>query len=263
MTRPPLWARRNNIALGAWNLLNRPRASTFGNFLLQAEDMSYRFEASFDDEAPLPTDDSYGGWAVVDIPKRLGQLEWSGRHPMGLEINFLIDTTNAAPEADSGRYCGRMFDQMEKMAGLHAMDEEPPLLMFQSNGICPHDFSQNRNWRWVIEALAWDRARFINNLVGRPIFIAGTVTLRQFNSEELMEAYKGPARRNRDRNKKKRSGSSNLQRYEVKPGDTLHRIAARKLGGAGNWTEIAVLNDIRHPRDDLKVGDVLLLPPKR
>ncbi len=47
--------------------------------------------------------------------------------------------------------------------------------------------------------------------------------------------------------------------YRVKPGDTLSGIAARVLGEADRWRELATLNGIANPRA-LQVGQTLKLP---
>jgi hypothetical protein len=234
-----------------------------GEFVFSSDSPSYRFQASFDDGAPLPTDDSYGGWTVVPIPNRMGLVEWDGRNPLGLEISFVIDRTNDEADEDPGRWCQTMFEQLEKLAGLHSMKEEPPLFVFNSNGLCPHDFIYNRRWRWVIESLSWDKDRFINNFYNRPVFIAGTVTIRQFNDDDLMDAYEGPAKKNRNHHKKDKKDRGN-SKYTVKQGDTLQKIASKKLGDPKRWRDIADLNDIRHPSNDekLKPGTVLKVPSK-
>jgi nucleoid-associated protein YgaU len=50
-------------------------------------------------------------------------------------------------------------------------------------------------------------------------------------------------------------------RYTVKSGDTLSRIAARLLGSANRFPEIAKLNKISNP-NRIRVGQVLTIPPR-
>jgi hypothetical protein len=193
----------------------------------------------------------------------MGLVEWAGRNPIGLEINFLIDRTNDPSAANPGVWCERMFDQLERLCGLASRHEPPPVFAFNSGGLCPHDFTQNRRYRWVIESLTWDKPRFINNIYNRPVFIAGTVTIRQFNDDALMDAYQGPAKRNRNKHKNNKDDRGPTK-YTVKIGDTLQKIASKKLDDPKRWREIADLNDIRHPsRDDkLNPGRVLKIPSK-
>jgi hypothetical protein len=238
----------------------------FGEFIIQSFDPPKLFQASFDDLAPMPTDDSYGGWSLVEVPKRMGLSEWTGRPPMGLQITFYIDRLNTPLDDEPGRELSRQFNALEVMAGVSHRDDEPPEVIFNSGGLCPHDYSQNPKWTWVIETLSWDAERIVNNAARRPIFLAGTLTLRQFNADELLDAYRGPAKKNRDKNKKKggkggggKSKSSPPKTHTVKSGETLSRIAADLLGDAKRWREIADLNNIRNPRN-LKVGAVLRIP---
>jgi 5'-nucleotidase len=52
-----------------------------------------------------------------------------------------------------------------------------------------------------------------------------------------------------------------VSKYTVVKGDTLQKIAARKLGNSNRWTEIAKLNGIKDPIH-LKVGAKINLPAK-
>jgi LysM repeat protein len=238
-----------------------------GQFTLQSFDPSHFFQAAFDNEAPLPTSDSYGGWTVVPVPKRMGISEWGGRTPLGLEVSFYIDKTNVDPDRSPGENLEKHFNALEHMAGTGERDDEPPTVIFQSDGLCPHDYTLNPHIQWVIETLTWDRERFVNNKWNRPIFFAGSFVLRQFNDDAVLDAYKGPAKKNRDKHKGKEKGKkgkvhSDKRRYRVKEGDTLSRIAKDLLGDAQRWRDIADLNDLRHPRKELKAGTVLRIPKK-
>lgn len=87
-------------------------------------------------------------------------------------------------------------------------------------------------------AQAWRRTRF-----------SAVVTLL-----EHVDADITVRRRERDRPGRQRT-------YTVKAGDTLLSIAARELGSATRYTELAALNDIRDPRR-LRPGQVLRLPER-
>ena len=50
-----------------------------------------------------------------------------------------------------------------------------------------------------------------------------------------------------------------MKSYKVKSGDTLGSIAFKQLGSAGQWREIAELNNIINP-NKIEVGEVLQLP---
>jgi LysM repeat protein len=53
-----------------------------------------------------------------------------------------------------------------------------------------------------------------------------------------------------------------MDNYIVQSGDTLSRIAERKLGQANRWIEIAILNHLEHSNLIL-VGQILRLPDTR
>jgi LysM repeat protein len=251
-----------NVATGVGNL-NSPQAFGLksGEFILQSFDPDYTFIGEFGDLANLPDPDSYGGWSVTAIPKRMGMTEYAGRNPMVLPIDFLIDRF----EEGDGTYVFRMRDILDKIAATSSRDEEPPICIFNSGGLVPHDYTHAAHVRWVVSALEWNKDLTINSATQvQPLRVGGTITLLQYNHDDIIDAYDGPGRRNRDRNKtssKNRSnkGHPNRKTYTVKSGDTLTGIAARTLGDSKRWREIADLNNVRNPRS-IKVGQVLRLP---
>jgi nucleoid-associated protein YgaU len=89
------------------------------------------------------------------------------------------------------------------------------------------------------------------------------ITIRQYNHDDTLDSYDGPAERNRKRNKgddkKSKGGGKSGTRYTVRRGDTLSGIAQRELGDSKRWREIAKLNNIRDPRS-IDPGDELRLP---
>ena len=59
-------------------------------------------------------------------------------------------------------------------------------------------------------------------------------------------------------------GAPAADEYEVRPGDTLSKIAKRMLGQSSRWQEIADANRDRLPRPaDLKPGIRLRIPPRQ
>jgi LysM repeat protein len=236
-----------------------------GTFQLESADPPYLFVADFDDLAPLPTDDSYGGWSIVPIPRRMGLTEWAGRNPLGLSIDFMIDR-HLDGTVGAGLYVREMRDTLDKLAATHSRDSEPPPVTLDSNGLIPHDRTHAPWVLWVIEALTWDKDATIINTARNPTRVSGTVTLRQYNTDEILDAYKGPASSHKDKTKgdAKNKGSkpaASGNTYTVKAGDTLTGIAAKTLGKASRWREIADLNNIRDPRG-ITAGQKLKLPKK-
>lgn len=231
-----------------------------GEFVIESTKPNYTFRAELGDEAPMPTSDSYGGWVVTGIPRRMGLTEWQGRPPLGLEISFIIDRLE---EGDTA-YVADQMDRLEKIAATYDRDREPPTCIVDSNGIIPHDYTHARWVRWIVESVTWDRQMTINSnqTRSRPLRVGGTLTLRQYNHDDTLDSYDGPAERNRKKhrgNDNKKKGARGGDRYTVRRGDTLTSIAARELGDSKRWKEIAKLNNIRNPRN-LRVGQVLRMP---
>jgi LysM repeat protein len=232
-----------------------------GEFYIQSFDPSHYFTAELGDAAPLPDSDSYGGWGVTAIPKRMGLTEWAGRNPMGVALDFIIDRLNSG-EDGAGIYVAGQRDELEKIAGTGSREDEPPACIVNTGGVMPNDYVHASHVRWIIESIDWDKALTVNSAAsGRPVRIGGTIHLRQYNHDDLLDAYKGPASKNKDKNKKgkNKSKTTTAKTYRVKAGDTLHSIAARTLGSSTKWKEIADLNNIRNSRS-LKINQVLKLP---
>lgn len=230
-----------------------------GEFLIQSFSPDFTFIGEFGDLATLPDASSYEGWSVTAIPKRMGMTEWAGRNPMVLPVDFLIDRF---AEGD-GTYVENMRDVIDKIAATASRDDEPPICVFDSGGLVPHDYTHAPHVRWVVSGLDWNRDLTINSAASlRPLRVGGTITLTQYNHDDVIDSYEGPAKRNRDKNKPNPKGGRrkpSKQTYTVKDGDSLTSIAARKLGDSKRWREIADLNNIRNPRS-IKVGQVLRMP---
>jgi LysM repeat protein len=254
--RPPNQA----SGVGDTNRVNLPGLSQ-GQFVIQSFDPDFTFIGEFGDLASLPDPDSYGGWSVTSIPKRMGMTEWAGRNPMVMPVDFLIDRFL---EGD-GDYVFKMRDTLDKIAATASRDDEPPVCIFDSGVLVPHDYTHAAHVRWVVSGLEWNKDLTINNGGTRqPLRVGGTITLLQYNHDDIIDAYDGPGKRNRDKNKPAHQNKSNKGKpkgntYTVKDGDTLTSIAARKLGDSKRWKEIADLNNLRSPRS-IKTGQVLRMP---
>jgi LysM repeat protein len=235
-----------------------------GQFMIQSFSPDFTFIGEFGDAAPLPDPASYQGWTVTGIPKRMGLTEWAGRSPMVIPVDFIIDRL----EEGDGVYVQDMRDTLDKIVATASRDDEPPICIFESGGLVPHDFTHAQHVRWVISDLNWDKELTVNSASSlRPLRVGGTLTLTQYNHDDNIDSYEGPAKKNRDKNKgakgkDKGRGKSKRGTYEVKLGDTLHSIAARELGDSKRWKEIADLNNIRNGRD-IKQGRVLKMPVKK
>lgn len=244
-----------------------------GEFLIQSYGPNYTFIGEFGDLATLPDPDSYGGWGVTSIPKRMGLTEWAGRNPMVLPIDFLIDRLQ---EGDV-KYVDDMRDRLDKIAATASRDDEPPVCIFESGGLAPHDFTRAPHVLWVVSALEWSRDLTVNQPSTRmPLRVGGTITLTQYNNDDVIDAFSGSSKRNRERNMPQTgtakvspsrpnvaTGSGGINWvYHTRDGDDLVKIAARLLGSSKRWREIGGLNNIRDGHKTLKTNTALRMPPQ-
>jgi hypothetical protein len=211
----------------------------------------------------------YGGWEEVARPRRSTVTTWQGQPARRMTLAILLDkfVADASIEDDIRR--------LERMA-LPRTGGEPPTVRVEAKGShVPYN-----DLTWVIDTLAWGDA--IMNASGNRVRQAATLTLLEYVSDDVIAARtrRSPAQRRRAKaraasgaNRKKnarekrkpagrnrRSRSTGLRAAPVEfAGDDLMSIAARELGDARRWHEIAELNGIRDPRA-IAIGQVLRLP---
>lgn len=198
----------------------------------------------------------FGGWSIKSRPKRKGMTRWDGGEPMSIDIPILIDYF-VEQRGDLGE---RDCKTLEKMAG-GLDDDEPPLIQFDAGGAIPHDRYDNPGVDWVIEDIQWgDCIRSVNGNRQRQ---AAVVTVRQFiDDDRLLTAAQKRRKKKKKPKHPKGPHGSHVKVYTVKKSDLkrgLPGIAAKLLGKASRWHEIAKLNGIRDPKK-IKVGQKLRIP---
>lgn len=225
-----------------------------GFVTFESDDPHYAFTARLGDASPAPSG-GYGGWSPVPRARNRALTEWNGNDPLQIDISVLFDNfaEGESIEAD--------IRQLEKMAGLEANLREPPLVRFDSNGVIPHDAHDDSKLDWVIVNIDWGDSD--RNVEGNRIRAAAVIHVMQYIQDtELRESSSATKRKRQSTSSKKQGakpkGASN-KTYTVKAGDTLSSIAARQLGSASRWHEIADKNGIRDPKS-LQVGKPLKLP---
>lgn len=186
-----------------------------------------------------------GGWGRRVRPKRPPAVEWEGEPEETLTFSLLFDGYEEGRSVEQD--CQRLLRLGKKRAHL----KPPPILELRYGNV-------GRGQLWVIDSLAWGdelRNRRLQRLRQEV-----TVTLLRYEEAEVTLT---PTQRHRDRQGSRGgssgSGADRNRVYTVKAGDTLSSIAARKLGRAGRWPEIAKLNKLRDP-NHLRVGQRLRLP---
>lgn len=184
--------------------------------------------------------DGYGGWTEIPRPKRDTAVEWTGRPAAKMILEILLDNFR------EGTHVENRIKNLERMA-LPASDRtDPPTIKL--DGPVPHQEKQ-----WVIGTLEWGAAIWAQD--GRRRRQEVKLTLLE-KVEDARVAIKSPASKQRGKGKTK-----NTRIYVIKKGDTLSSIAARQLGAAKRWKEIATLNGIRDPKN-IKPGQKLKIPVK-
>jgi hypothetical protein len=204
-----------------------------------------------------PTLSGEGGWEVVKRPKWVGFTNWEGIDPYTLDIPLLFD--GFARDVSVERDLGLMQMMMRPAV---TPSTRPPII--RAVGPVPMT-----HLRWVITNIEWgDCVRRADGARTRQFV---TLHLLQFIPPDVMVAgTSSPAEAAQVRATSSGGVTSattpapatpapSAATYTVRSGDTLSAIAARVLGNANRWQEIANLNSIRDPRA-LRVGQVLRLP---
>lgn len=185
----------------------------------------------------------FGGWQVVQRPKRISLTEWNGVDPTTQTIPVMFDgwTDERSVEPEIAR--------LEAMSRASPGELEPPIVRIA--GPIHHP-----ELDWVINDIQHGET-IRRRHDGRRVRQASSVALMHYIEDTQLTA----AKRHRGRDDlTARFGHPALHRTViVRRGDTLPRIAARELGKASRWREIATLNHIRDPKH-LKVGQQLKMP---
>lgn len=184
-----------------------------------------------------------GGWAKVGRPRRLSLTDWVGAD--GYEMSVPVVFDGLAED----RSVERPIARLERLGRRPAGNDHPPILTLA--GPLPHT-----ELAWVLQNVEWGASERRED--GQRIRQFATLVFWQHIDPDItIQRKKSPAKRAQDRRKEGKKKSNRT--YTVKRGDTLASIAARKLGAAKRWREIADLNNIRDPKK-IKVGRVLRLP---
>jgi hypothetical protein len=131
----------------------------------------------------------------------------------------------------------------------------------------PHDYTHAAHVRWVVSALEWNKDLTINSATQvQPLRVGGTITLLQYNHDDIIDAYDGSGEAE-PRQATRHRPRTRLEQGQGRQGEDLHGQEGRhadlhrrsKLGDSKRWKEIADLNNVRNPRS-IKVGQVLRMP---
>lgn len=208
--------------------------------------------------APVPENAS-GGWTKVARPRRKALTQFNGRDPYECAVSLIIGYTTDGDGAAADRSCETDCQRLQAM--LAPTDgSEPPLVSVI--GAIPRP-----GLDYVIDSIDWDTDGVMVSKSGFRTRQPVTLHLLEYVADDRLQEAPAAERARRAALTKAATAAkaspgkqaTKQKTYVVKAGDTLSAIAARLLGNAGRWTEIAALNGIRDPRR-LAVGKTLRLP---
>jgi hypothetical protein len=219
----------------------------------------------------------YGGWEEVERPRRTTVTTWRGqparRMALSVVIDNWLDNTAGGPHSVEDQ-----IRQLERMALPRPGGQPPVVSVSAAGGVIPPAYER---LPWVIDAFSWGDA--LANDSWNRVRQSATVTLLEYVADDLLEkrspAKKQRAKRARKTGKNRKKGARNkraaskgkhkgadallspaaLASVQHFDGEDLLSVAARELGDARRWIEIAELSGIRDPRA-VKRGQVIRLP---
>jgi hypothetical protein len=230
---------------------------SLGYITFSAIGFDWSFTCLLGDGAPTPTWDP--GWTDIPREKERSLTEWHGNNGLEMSIPILIDHF----AVNNGIQCESDCRMLEKMSGQDKGQTEPPLIVFDSAGVVPHDSHDASHLEWFIKSVDWGDSD--RNSVGNRTRQAATVVVKEFVSETALSnasaAQKYAASKAKAKKKAAAQRRAKQKQYVVKKGETLEHIAAMQLGKASRWHELKTLNpSIRDPKKALPNGTIIKMP---
>lgn len=206
--------------------------------------------------APTPGG-GFGGWKLVARPRRKSLTQWQGIDPFQQQLSLIFDGVTDDSSVEPSCIA------LERLAQPPAQRTAPPTVKVL--GVIPHP-----ELVYVIgdgnggPGLAWGDSIYSRS--GYRIRQEVVVTLLEYVADDRVAAQPA-ATRAREKGAAQSAGAAAgagghtaaAHTTTVKAGDTLTAIAARQLGAAARWTEIAQLNGLHDPYQ-LAVGQKLRMP---
>lgn len=206
---------------------------------LEAKNPDIKVTALLGKEAPTVTE-GYGGWEVVPRPKSPPVTLWKGGNAFRMRLPLLLDGWIAGKSVEQQR------ENLEQLGREAHGGNAPPVVNVHIPGGVPRSSRVD----WVIEDIDWQE-ELRRDSDGLRVRIWAMVTLLEYIDPDNITILK------RSRNTKK------YTIYVTKTGDTLKKIATKKLKKASRWREIAKLNHLRDPNKVIKKGTKIKIPPMR
>lgn len=209
----------------------------------------------------------YGGWTEVVRPQRSVMTVWSGSPSLRMDVSILLDGWGTGTSVE------RECSALERLGFPSASDGWPPRITIAAPGAqVPH-----QRLPWVIDTLTWGDA--LANKKGNRVRQQVTLSLLEYvsdvrvgnDSPTQLQQLKAMSAKAAQGGARKRIVAARARGTTYKPGtpgtvvagffegDDLLSIAAKELGDAKRWPEIAKLNGIRDPRA-IVPGQVIRIP---
>jgi nucleoid-associated protein YgaU len=228
--------------------------------------------ARLSEDQPIVTQ-GYGGWEEVARPRRKPLTSWIGSPGWHMNLGLMLDRWA------QGRSVEDQIATLEQMGKPTASDGNPPRLTITA----PGSAVQGEGRTWVIDTITWGEA--LMGPDGNRRRQVAVLALIEYQADvhlkpppaknrqtKAQQARKGKGRgATKKRIHAKRSHHSKQSpahlglrgtipgSTEFGQGEDLASIAARELGDASRWVEIAELNGLRDPQA-VTPGQVLRLP---
>jgi len=224
-------------------------------------------------DGPVLIEAGFGGWQEVARPRRIPLTTWQASPGLRMALPLMIDAFAA------GKSVENLIGDIKRMGRPTAKNGEPPIVTVRARGAAvPY-----QNVGWVIDSIDWGDA--LMNDSGNRVRQALTLHLLQHVADVYL-AERSAANRQRAKTRPKKPGAAKKRTpnksgppsskkaagllyvqpktgltssYPFGSGESLVSIAARELGDADRWPEIADLNGLRDPRA-VPYGMVIRLP---
>jgi hypothetical protein len=187
----------------------------------------------------------FGGWEVVDRPKRVALTRFKGKDPYRMDVPILFDgwSDDASQEVQ--------ISTLARMSEQPAEQQPPPTLTV--DGAVPRD-----DLTWVIETIDWDGSNVIWDMQnGVPVRLrqSAVVHLLQYVDDNVIITKATPAVKNGGN---KRGGKT----VTTTSASTLRQTSQAEYDDPDAWKLIGDANGIFDPRAPILPGTTLYIPPK-
>lgn len=184
----------------------------------------------------------YGGWEIIARVRQTAFVEWPGVEPRQMSLPLLLDGWARGTDQEPFiRNLERMGRPEPKAGG------QPPTITV--SGAIPAAESVP----WVIAGIEWGDPVIRRTSDGHRVRQGVTLTLLEHVRPVLALTRSAAQRRALAR--------ARVTTITAREGDTMAKIAKRRLGRVDRWTEIRDLNrGIRDPRAAIKPGTKVRVP---